>query len=68
MKFLLSSLLLCLAAVAHAASSTGERLLTIFEDVEEKSLYSRFIGDLESEKSPASPPVSINNCSLTMCL
>lgn len=49
MKFLLSSLLLLLAAVAHAVSSTGDRLLTIWEDVEEKKLYSKFIGDLEGE-------------------
>ncbi|KUI54217.1 Dolichyl-diphosphooligosaccharide--protein glycosyltransferase subunit wbp1 [Cytospora mali] len=47
MKFLLSSLLLFLAAVAQAASSTGSRLLSIWEDVEDQKLYSKFIGDLE---------------------
>lgn len=49
MKFLLSSLLLFLAAVAQATSSTGSRLLSIWEDVEEQKLYSKFIGDLESK-------------------
>ncbi|ROW13624.1 hypothetical protein VPNG_04543 [Cytospora leucostoma] len=47
MKFLLSSLLLFLVAVAHAASSTGSRLLTVWEDVEDRKLYSKFVGDLE---------------------
>lgn len=48
MKVVLSCLLLFLAAVAQALSATGDRLLTIWEDVEEKQLYSKFLGDLES--------------------
>lgn len=47
MKLLLSALLLFLAAVAQAVSSTGSRLLSIWDDVEDQKLYSRFIGDLE---------------------
>lgn len=48
MKVVLSCLLLFLAAVAQALSATGDRLLTIWEDVEENQLYSKFLGDLES--------------------
>lgn len=48
MKFFLSCLLLALAAITQAASSTGDRLLSIWEDVEDKKLYSKFVGDLES--------------------
>lgn len=47
MKFVLSCLLLFLAAVAQALSITGDRLLSIWEDVEDRKLYSKFIGDLE---------------------
>lgn len=47
MKFVLSCLLLFLAAVAQALSVTGDRLLSIWEDLEDKKLYSKFIGDLE---------------------
>lgn len=48
MKVILSCLLLFLAAVAQAISATGNRLLTIWEDLEDQKLYSKFIGDLES--------------------
>lgn len=48
MKFVVSCLLLFLAAVAQALSATGARLLTIWEDVDDQKLYSKFIGDLES--------------------
>jgi hypothetical protein len=51
MKLLLPALLLFLAAVAQAASSTGSRLLSIWDDVEDQKLYSRFIGDLESKET-----------------
>lgn len=47
MKFVLSCLLLFLAAVAQALSVTGDRLLSIWEDPEDQKLYSKFIGDLE---------------------
>lgn len=67
MKFLLSSLLLFLAAVAQAASSTGNRLLSIWEDVSEQKLYSKFIGDLEGKAWPAEllPTGAIDDCLLT---
>lgn len=52
MKFVLTCLLLFLAAVAQALSATGDRLLTIWEDVDDKNLYSKFIGDLESMMLP----------------
>jgi hypothetical protein len=52
MKLVLSFLLLALAAIAQAASATGDRLLSIWEDVEDKKLYSKFIGDLESMQAP----------------
>lgn len=48
MKFVLSCLLLFLAAVAQALSATGDRLLSIWEDVADQKLYSKFLGDLES--------------------
>lgn len=48
MKSFLSFLgLMLLAAVAQAVSSTGNRLLAVLDDVEEKSAYSKFLGDLE---------------------
>lgn len=52
MKFFLSFLLLALAAVTQAASATGDRLLSIWEDVEDQKLYSKFVGDLESMQHP----------------
>lgn len=47
MKFVLSCLLLFLAAVAQALSVTGDRLLSIWEDLEDQKQYSKFIGGLE---------------------
>lgn len=52
MKLFLSFLLLALAAVTQAASATGDRLLSIWEDVEDQKLYSKFVGDLESMLHP----------------
>lgn len=52
MKLVLSFLLLALAAITQAASATGDRLLSIWEDVEDQKLYSKFIGDLESMHNP----------------
>lgn len=40
-------MLLLLAAVAQAVSSTGERLLVVLDDAAEKTGYSKFLGDLE---------------------
>lgn len=47
MKAVFSCLLLFLAAVAQALSATGDRLLTVWEDVEDKKLYSKYLEDLE---------------------
>ena len=46
MKSLVSVLVLLFVAVAQALSSTGNRVLAIFEDVSEKATYSKFLGDL----------------------
>lgn len=55
MKFVVSCLLLFLAAVAQALSVTGDRLLSIWEDLEEQKLYSKFLGDLEGMCTPCIP-------------
>lgn len=60
MKFVFSCLLLFLAAVAQALSPTGDRLLTIWEDVEDVRLYTKFIGGLESmESKPEYDPLHL---------
>ncbi|KAK6087758.1 dolichyl-diphosphooligosaccharide-protein glycosyltransferase 48kD subunit [Seiridium cupressi] len=48
MRSFISFLLLLLAAVAQAISSSGERLLVVLDDVAEKASYSKFFGDLEA--------------------
>lgn len=63
MKFILSCLLLFLAAVAQALSTTGNRLLSIWEDKDDQKLYSKFLGDLESMRPQTMPcSASIANC------
>lgn len=57
MRSIVSFLLLLLAAVAQAVSSSGERLLVVLDDVAEKAGYSKFFGDLEGEL-PAIPIVT----------
>lgn len=52
MRSLLSVAAVLLAAVANAASSSGDRLLVILEDVAEKAAYSKFFADLEGVWSP----------------
>lgn len=52
MKVVFSCLLLFLAAVAQALSATGDRLLSIWEDVEDKKLYSKYLEDLEGTYFP----------------
>ena len=47
MRWCLSVLLFCFLAVAHALSSSGNRLLVVLEDADDKGLYSTFWGDLE---------------------
>lgn len=47
MKSFLSLFVLLFAAVVHAASASGDRLLVVLDDVAEKDAYSTFLGDLE---------------------
>ncbi|KAI0379059.1 Dolichyl-diphosphooligosaccharide-protein glycosyltransferase 48kDa subunit [Hypomontagnella monticulosa] len=47
MKSLISLFVLLCAALVHAISSSGDRLLVVLEDVAEKATYSKFLGDLE---------------------
>ncbi|KAI0837980.1 Dolichyl-diphosphooligosaccharide-protein glycosyltransferase 48kDa subunit [Hypoxylon sp. FL0890] len=47
MKSLISLFVLLWAALVHAISSSGDRLLVVLEDVAEKEGYSKFLGDLE---------------------
>lgn len=61
MQSLLSLVLLFLAAVAHAASSSGNRLLVVLEDVADKAGYSQFFGDLECTYRPPSRPATIHH-------
>lgn len=48
MKSLFTFLALLLASVVSAISSSGDRLLAVFDDVADKAGYSKFLGDLES--------------------
>ncbi|KAK1768677.1 oligosaccharyl transferase glycoprotein complex beta subunit [Phialemonium atrogriseum] len=65
MKSLLCFFALLLASLVSAISSTGDRLLAIFDDIEEKASYSKFLGDLESRgfkitfETPKSESVSL---------
>jgi hypothetical protein len=47
MRWILSFLLLGLLAVVQAASSSGNKLLVVLEELAEKSKYSKYLGDLE---------------------
>lgn len=48
MRSLLWSLLaLCLAAVSHALSASGTRLLVVLDELAEKDKYSKFFADLK---------------------
>ncbi|OTA82281.1 hypothetical protein M434DRAFT_401085 [Hypoxylon sp. CO27-5] len=48
MKLLISFVVLLWAALAHAISSSGDRLLVVLDDVAEKESYSKFLSDLDS--------------------
>ncbi|KAI0019947.1 Dolichyl-diphosphooligosaccharide-protein glycosyltransferase 48kDa subunit [Xylariomycetidae sp. FL0641] len=67
MRSLLSFLVLLLAAVVQAVSSSGDRLLVVLEDVAEKAGYSKFLGDLEARgfdityETPKSDTLSLFN-------
>jgi len=47
MRSLFSFLALVVATVVTAISTTGDRLLVILDNVEDKAAYSQFLGDLE---------------------
>jgi oligosaccharyltransferase complex subunit beta len=47
MRWLLSILLLGLLAVVQAASSSGNKLLVVLEELADKSKYSKYFKDLE---------------------
>lgn len=47
MRWLLSSLLVSFLGIAHALSSSGNRLLVVIEEAAEKDKYSQFWDDLE---------------------
>ena len=49
MRWLFSFALVALLGIAQALSSTGNRLLVVLEDLGDKSKYSKFWTDLESE-------------------
>lgn len=65
MKSLLSLFVVLLASLVSAISSTGDRLLAVFDDVADKASYSKFLGDLESRgfkitfETPKSESVSL---------
>lgn len=52
MRWFLSLLLLGLFAAVNALSSSGNRLLVVLEELEEKGKYSKFLGDLEGMCPP----------------
>lgn len=47
MRWILSFLLIGLLAVVQAASSSGNKLLVVLEELAEKSKYSKYLADLE---------------------
>lgn len=47
MRWLTPLLLVALAGLGHALSSTGSRLLVVIEEAAEKAKYSTFWADLE---------------------
>ena len=51
MRSLFSFLALVVATVVTAISTTGDRLLVILDNVEDKAAYSQFLGDLEGAHS-----------------
>ena len=55
MKSLLSLFVVLLASLVSAISSTGDRLLAVFDDVADKTSYSKFLGDLESQSISIAP-------------
>jgi oligosaccharyltransferase complex subunit beta len=51
MRWLFSFLLLGLLSVVQAASSSGNKLLVVLEELAEKSKYSKYLADLEGKGS-----------------
>lgn len=50
MRWLLSFLLLGLLSIVQAASSSGNKLLVVLEELAEKSKYSKYLADLEGRR------------------
>lgn len=50
MRSLLSLVLFLFAALVSAASTAGNRLLVVLDNIEEKDAYSIFFGDLSCEE------------------
>ncbi|KAH8816860.1 dolichyl-diphosphooligosaccharide--protein glycosyltransferase-like protein 48 kDa subunit [Xylogone sp. PMI_703] len=67
MRWIFSFLLLGLLSLAQAASSSGNRLLVIFEELADKAKYSKYFGDLEARdfklffESPKSENLALFN-------
>ncbi|RDW66699.1 hypothetical protein BP5796_09448 [Coleophoma crateriformis] len=65
MRWLLSFLFLGLLGVAQALSASGNRLLVVLEELDDKSKYSKYFGDLEGRgfqityESPKSESVGL---------
>ena len=49
MRSLLSLVVLLFAAIVSAASTSGNRLLVVADDVADKEAYTTFFGDLAGE-------------------
>jgi len=66
MKSLLSYLVLAFVSVVAAISTTGDRLLVVLDDVADKAIYSKFLGDLESQLQLDFPPLANSPWLLTI--
>ena len=51
MRWIFSVLLLGIAAVVQAVSSSGNKLMVVLEELADKAKYSKYFGDLEGEYS-----------------
>lgn len=49
MRSLFAGLVLAFATAVSAVSTTGNRLLVVLDDVEEKTAYTGFLGDLSGK-------------------
>lgn len=61
MKRLLSFLLLGLLAVVETASTSGNKLLVVLEELADKTKYSKYFGDLEGRGLFCIAPILMGN-------